>query len=598
MMTLAPKQLQLLILILTLFFSNVFAKSLENHASPYLRMHETDPVKWQTWSDEVLEQAQKENKLIYLSIGYFSCHWCHVMQKESYSNQEIGEILNENFIAVKVDRELRPELDRRMIQFVEKVHGQAGWPLNVFITPKGYPVTGFTYLPKDNFERVLLGLSIKWQNQHQKITQAAEKFFLESEDSESKSELLNISDEHFEKVVDAFINQAMLIADQFQGGFGETNKFPSYPQLNALLHVIKHKKSVDDDLISFFKLTLDSMSSKHLMDHVNNGFYRYATDPNWDIPHFEKMLYDNAHLATLYFDAHKLWPDEGYAETGLKTLRFMDKFLSTKSGAYNTSLSAVDENNIEGGAYYWSVNELKQALTKQDYFELQKQWQFLDDQEQIQSEVINGDKILVSRITRQLRDFYKVPMPIDTKRLASWNALALKAWVRASEVNPTIEVKQKTKSLYKAIKKLFIINGEVVRFAGLNQSAETTLEDYAQIAHAFSLYAKIFKDTEAAKLAQQIIDKSFTRYFVKGRWIQDTQTLIPGDKGQFIIQDGVLESPVSLLLEAVLLNTFNEKRKLTRVNKIIKRLTRDVLDVPYYYGSAIMLRKRYENRLR
>ncbi len=585
-------------LLILLTSQSLFASPLKNHPSPYLRMHETDPVKWQTWGPEILEQAKKENKLIYMSIGYFSCHWCHVMQKESFKHPDIGKILNEHFISVKVDRELRPELDRRMIKFVESLRGQAGWPLNVFISPEGYPVSGFTYLPKQDFENILLSLNEEWLKRHEQLAQAAQKYFLQSENSGKKSDILSLPDKHFGKVVDAFLSQAMLIGDELQGGFGSPNKFPSYPQINALLKLIQANPDIDPEVTDFFHLTLQAMASKNLMDHVNFGFYRYVVDPDWQTPHFEKMLYDNAQLASLYFDAHKQWPDKGYADVALRTLDFMNRFMADGKGGYYASLSAVDTKNIEGGAYYYEASELKQALTADDYLTIKQAWEFNDDDTLIQIPSLTGiglslkDSTQATRIMHALRAANKDPMPVDTKSLASWNALALKAWVRASEHTQQKDIQQQTQKMYVYLLQNFIKDGKVIKFAGQENAAETTLEDYAQLAHAIQQYANYSKDPKAEQFAGALVKIAFEQHYKKQRWLGNTKSLIPGDNGDLMIQDAVLESPVTLLLDTVFSMQNPDPQIKALANELMRRLTRDVLEAPYYYGSAIMLRQQ------
>lgn len=591
---------KLCFLILMMINQSSFAATLENHPSPYLRMHQTDPVKWQTWGPDILQQAKDENKLIYMSIGYFSCHWCHVMQKESYSNPDIGKLLNEHFIPVKVDRELRPELDRRMIQFVETLRGQAGWPLNVFITPDGHPITGFTYLPKSNFEQVLINLNTNWAKDHKELAQSAKDFFEQSETSDTQSSLVSLPNKHFSKVVDAFISQAMAIGDDLQGGFGSSTKFPSYPQINSLLKAISNKQNIDPDVISFVQLTLEAMATKHLMDHVNFGFYRYVTDPDWQTPHFEKMLYDNAQLASLYFDAHTLWPDKGYQDIGLRTLEFMNKFLANGQGGFNASLSAVDINNIEGGAYYYEASELKTLLSNGDYNYLKETWEFSDDSSQIQSMPLiglgahNKDTEQNQRVLKALKSHKKPPMPVDTKALASWNALALKAWVKASMQTQRDDIRQQTQKIYHYLIKNFIKEGRIIKFAEQENAAETTLEDYAQLAHAIQLYALYSNDKQATQFAKTLVGIAFKNYYQELRWLRNTNSLIPGDKGTFIVQDAVLESPVSTLLETVFLMEQPDPMIKSLTQALLMRLTKDVLDIPYYYSSGILLRSSYQ----
>jgi hypothetical protein len=576
--------------------------SLKNHPSPYLNLHAHDPVDWQVWGQDVLQQAKAQNKLVYLSIGYFSCHWCHVMQKESYADADVGAFLNKHYIPVKVDRELRPELDRRMIRFVEALTGQAGWPLNVFITPEGYPVTGFTYLPRDNFLSVLTRLDEQWEQNHAHIKDQARSYFEASESSEARSTLVSLPHKSYPRVVDAFVSQAMLIADELQGGFGQSNKFPSYPQLNALLRIVATTPDIDPDVVSFVQLTLDMMASRHLMDHVNSGFFRYVTDPDWETPHFEKMLYDNAQLASLYFDAAALWPDKGYAQTGLRTVQFIHEFLADESGGFNASLSAVDVNNTEGGAYYWSMDELSRVLTQKEIEYLQEIWGLHGGGTQsIQIGPLTGPASPVSsphlntQILKKLQDVEKPVMPVDNKRLASWNALLLKALIKAESYsqNPELARKQ-SDSLYQYITRNFIQGNKVIRFAGQSQSAETTLADYAHLAHALQSYAEARDSKTARQQARSLVEQSFDLYYRDGRWIQHTDSLIPGDTGDWILQDGVLESPVTLLLETVFMMPSPDTRIKGMADKLLTRLTQDVLDLPFHYASSIVLRKRYK----
>jgi len=601
---LIPFIVALMLLPLTANASN----SLKDNPSPYLAMHGNDPVQWLSWGPDVLERAQREGKLVYLSIGYFSCRWCHVMQRETYSDEAVGAFLNKYFIPVKVDRELRPELDRRMIRFVEAVHGQAGWPLNVFITPDGYPVTGFTYLPRDNFYQVLQKLQKEWLGRSDEISKVAKQYFEQAESSESRSSLVNVSPQNRDKLTDFFIAQAMSTADELQGGFGETTKFPSYPQLNALMKLAAHDKSIDPDVVQFIQLTLDNMASKHLMDHINDGFFRYSTDPDWQTPHYEKMLYDNAQLASLYLDADTIWPGRGYAQTGLRTLDFMRRFLLDKDGGYNGSLSAVDENNQEGGGYLWTKQQLQQALDDKEYAHLVKIWH-LDDIQQASFPVgpltgIGSDTTepaLNRRILQKLRKVKKRRMPVDSKRLASWNALVLSALVKAQAFDPGEQRKRQMDELYQYIVQNFIQRSEqgelqVIRFSGQVQSAETTLEDYANLAAAIQSYAQLNHNSSAQQLAQQLVRQALAKYFRNGRWFQNNASLIPGDQGDYIIQDGVLQSPSSVLLQTLNAMPQVDDKLRQQAQQLFLRLTKDVLDTPYYYASGILLAHQFNQQ--
>ncbi|TNF87808.1 MAG: thioredoxin domain-containing protein, partial [Gammaproteobacteria bacterium] len=273
----------LLILIFTATTTVRAANSLDGHPSPYLALHAGDPVDWTLWQEEVFTRAQADQRLVFVSIGYFSCHWCHVMQQESYQDAEIARLLNKSYVAVKVDRELDPDLDQRLMSFVEKIRGSAGWPLNVFLTPDGYPLTGFTYLPPADFRSVLQKLDNEWRDRRQQISAAAKEFFL--------TQMQNLENQAFvapdipsQNLMDAFVSQSMLAADEMLGGFGNTSKFPNVPQLDTLLEIIGRYPDLDPDVADFVRLTLRMMAANNLHDHVNFGFFRYTTDPDWQTP--------------------------------------------------------------------------------------------------------------------------------------------------------------------------------------------------------------------------------------------------------------------------------------------------------------------------
>ncbi len=570
------------------------AGALANHPSPYLKLHADDPVDWRAWGPEVLEQARTQDRLILLSIGYFACHWCHVMQRESYKDEAVARFLNAHFIAVKVDRELRPELDRRMIQFVENLNGHAGWPLNVFLTPDGYPMTGFTYLPRDQFLSVLEKLETQWKARRDELSAAARAYFEQTEQVESRSQLMSLPDENFSKLVDSFISQAMLIGDEMQGGFGEVAKFPSYPQIAALLEVIRLRPDTDDDLVRFVRLTLDAMKNGHLMDQVNDGFFRYVTDPDWRTPHFEKMLYDNALLARLYFDAHAQWPDAGYAAIGLRTVRFMLDALSSADGGFYASLSAVDQRDVEGGAYYWNQQQLADVLDAKQFAYL-KERSALSAEQAILIPVLDGhedDASTQAEIRKRLRSADRPRMPLDDKRLASWNALVLDALLMAERHSSETELKQHSDSLYRFLRENFMNNGELSRLAGQGEQAETTLEDHAFVARALQHYANQRDSNEASELALALVERAFDLYYVEGRWRQTATSLIPGDRGEAVIQDGVLPSPLTLLLEAIELMPSANPGLRALGEHLSDRLTRDMIDLPFHYASFILHKYR------
>jgi len=576
----------------------VAANSLEHHPSPYLAMHADDPVNWQVWDESALKQAQDQNKLIYISVGYFSCHWCHVMQRESYSDSGIAELLNQDFVPVKVDRELRPELDRRLIHFVEETRGTAGWPLNVFLTPDGYPVLGFTYLPRAEFSNVLIQLQQQWRTRGDEISLAAKGFYLELQDRDTGIEDSAMQNWPLDTLVRDFVGQAMSVADELQGGFGEVNKFPQFPQLFSLMNLIDAKQEDYDQVEKFVHLTLRAMAEANLIDHVNGGFFRYTTDPDWQTPHYEKMLYDNAQMVLLYLRAEKLWPNQGYRQIAEDTLQFLQSQMRHSQGGYVASLSAVDVNNQEGGGYLWSRQQLAQILSDDDFEYLADIWQ-LDQINSSVSEFLarpltspgsGGEPKRNSKIRQQLQAVDKPMMPIDDKRLASWNALMLQALVAAASLDE--QYHDPASRLYEVMRNNFIEGDHLVRFAGNATLAETTFEDYAYVSLAFYRYGQAFQDKQAIRLAEMLATLSYRQFFAQDRWQLTNRSLLPGEPGLWVIQDRVTASALSAWLEVVIQSPGIDPAIRQKASEILIRVSQAMVDTPYYYGTFILLRQQ------
>jgi hypothetical protein len=583
--------------------SLVAANSLAHHPSPYLSMHANDPVDWQVWDEAVLEQAQNQNKLIYISVGYFSCHWCHVMQRQSYSDSGIAELLNQGYVPVKVDRELRPELDRRLLKFVSETRGAAGWPLNVFLTPDGYPVLGFTYLPKADFNAVLVELQQKWQARGEEIAFAAKAFFIELQDRDTGIKDSAMKNWPADTLAQAFIAQTMSVADELQGGFGETSKFPQLPQLLSLMNLIDPGLDSpglenNDQTEKFIHLSLRAMAEANLIDHINGGFFRYTIDPDWQTPHYEKMLYDNAQMVLLYLRAESLWPDRGYRQIAEDTLQFIQSDMLHSRGGYVSSLSAVDVNDAEGGGYQWTRQQLANTLSGEDFNYLEDIWQ-LDQVGSSETDFLarpligpgaTGEAMRNSKIRQQLQAVEKPAMPVDDKRLASWNALMLQALVAAASFDE--HYLEAASRQYDFMAETFLENGNLVRFAGNGRLAETTFEDYAFVSLAFLQYGQAFKDPQAIHQADNLATLAYRHYFKNDRWHLNNRSLIPGDPGLWVIQDTVLPSALTAWLSVVMRSPEIDPKIRQKGNEILHRVSQSMVDTPYYYGSFILLRQQ------
>lgn len=330
---------------------------LANEKSPYLKQHEHNPVNWYPWGEEALNKAKEENKPLFISIGYSSCHWCHRMNEESFSDKEVAKILNESYIPIKVDREERPDIDLVYMSFSEAMIGQGGWPLNVFATPQGRPFYVENYIPKTsgNDKLGIIELTNKfnelWLQDEEKVLD--ESFFILNEVKKiyEKQGTGDIADDiHLE-------SNAMLsrIFDKDNGGFGSKPKFP-LPQ-NVLFLLTYGEKYNDMKAIELAETTLESMYKGGIFDHIGYGFFRYSVDEKWLVPHFEKMLYDNALLSIAYTKAYELTGKSLYKDVANKIYEFLIRDLSSHNGGFFTSLDA-DSEGEEGKYYLFSYDEI------------------------------------------------------------------------------------------------------------------------------------------------------------------------------------------------------------------------------------------------
>ncbi len=539
---------------------------LKDHPSPYLAMHGEDPVHWQGWDKQVFERARKQNKLVFVSIGYFACHWCHVMQRESYQNPAIAKILNRDFIPVKVDRELQPALDARLIEFVERTRGYAGWPLNVFITPQGYPLLGIVYLPPKDFSELLVSMQQTWVGDMAGMQAMAESAAAMWEKSEP-----SLGPKLDARQVDSYrtdyIAQALQSADQMQGGFGEQSKFPLVPQLTLLLELYQHNR--DKSLGEFLELTLERMSSLGMYDHLRGGFYRYVVDPGWLIPHFEKMLYDNAQLASLYLHASAVFNKNEYKQIAFQTLDFMLRELADSSGGMISSLSAIDNNNVEGGYYLWSDQELKAILTPPELQMLKMHWgmqhvpsldaghhaHIASTLAELATETGKSSaqigKLIENAKTKLLKKQRERVLPRDDKLLASWNGLALQALTLAGGHNQ--DYLDKAESLRDFIVgKLWDGQSLHRALADGRYLGDATLEDYAYVSAGLLAWAKHTARQADITLVNKLIQQAWKRFYNAQGWSLSEDMIAGISSREATVADGPMPSASATLIRVTL----------------------------------------------
>ncbi|MCH7505594.1 thioredoxin domain-containing protein, partial [PVC group bacterium] len=350
-----------------------YTNRLINEKSPYLLQHAHNPVDWYPWGDEAFEKAKKENKPVFISVGYSTCHWCHVMEEESFSNPEIAKIMNDNFVSIKVDREERPDVDNYYMSAVQAMTGSGGWPMSVFLTPEGKPFYGGTYFPPDDrwgrpgFATILNTMADKWKNDRENLLESAQDMSsrLQALVSRSTSSKTKISEEILEKGFRSFVTQF----DSRYGGFG----VPKFPRSHTLSFLLRYWQRVKDaKALEMVEKTLQAMARGGIYDHIGGGFHRYSTDAKWRVPHFEKMLYDQAIIAKAYLEAYQVTGNESYADMARDIFDYVLRDMTDVQGGFYSAEDAdssvvLDDNKVaakkrEGAFYVWSKDEIKKYL--------------------------------------------------------------------------------------------------------------------------------------------------------------------------------------------------------------------------------------------
>jgi uncharacterized protein len=512
-----------------------YTNDLVHETSPYLLQHAHNPVNWNAWNDKTLAKAKSEKKLILISVGYAACHWCHVMEHESFEDSLVAQVMNKNFINIKVDREERPDVDQIYMNAVQLMTGSGGWPLNVIALPDGRPVWGGTYFKKEQWVDILNQISKLYAENPNKLYDYADKLSQGIKSLDVVS--VNTDEPVFET---SFIGNALKNweknFDYNYGGIKVTEKFMMPSNYHFLLR--QAYQNNDKKLQAFVNLTLTKMAYGGVYDHVAGGFSRYSVDEKWHVPHFEKMLYDNAQLVSLYADAYLITKNELYKKVVEETLEYVKNDMTGSNGIFYSSLDA-DSNNAKGkleeGAFYvWKKDELKTLL--KDDFDLFSEYYNVNDYGLWQHDnyvLIRKDDyasitkkyaLTENQLSEKKQQWKKTllavrnkrPKPrLDDKTLTSWNALMLKGYVDAYRVLGN-------KSYLEAAEKnaKFILSTQLRKDGGLNhnyKNGKSTingyLEDYAATIDAFiTLYESTLNETYL-KTARDLANYSFDHFF-------------------------------------------------------------------------------------
>ncbi len=527
---------------------------LARHPSPYLALHGSDPVAWQEWNADTLARARREHKLLFVSVGYFACHWCHVMQRESYKNPQIAALLNRDFIPVKVDRELNSGLDDALQTFSARLNGIAGWPLNAFVTPEGFPAFVLLYAPPDEFQKLLPRLAARWADEPDMIRRLARQAAPPPAQPPTRAPL---SAERTTRAWSRFMAGVWQEADTLHGGFGQVAKFPMAPQLHALLE--RQARQPDPKLAGFLRLTFDQMAARGLRDHIGGGFFRYTVDPGWDTPHFEKMLYDNAQLALLYPRAATVLQQPQYREIARGTLDFMQNALLDAGGGYYSSTSAVDDQGREGATYLWEPDQLKQDLPPAIYAAVRRVWQ-LDAARSFEAGYLPAEYLTPTADERRLladaaRILYPLrrarSLPRDDKLNTGLNGLALSALSQAIRLDPAY--RQPADRLQRFLLARLVRNGRLVKAMAHGQIVpQAELEDYAYVVQGLLDHAEATGNRQSRERARQLARIAWQLFWSETGWKQEAHPLLATIQSEPALADGALYSPSGVLVLASL----------------------------------------------
>jgi len=509
---------------------------LANETSPYLLQHAHNPVDWFPWGTEALERARAEDRPIFLSIGYAACHWCHVMERESFENPEIAALMNEHFVSIKVDREERPDLDDVYMAAVQAMTGSGGWPMSVFLTPELKPFFGGTYFPPTDrdgmagFPRVLSAVADAFRTRRDEVEQQAGMLA----DHLRTQLAVPAGDRDPERrQLEAAVARVAATFDPERGGFGAAPKFPAPMLLELLLRAWRHDRR--DATLRMVTRTLDAMADGGINDQVGGGFARYSTDAIWLVPHFEKMLYDNALLAHAYLEGFRATGERRYARVARATLDFMLAELRTDDGGFASALDA-DSEGVEGRYYAWDRHEFDETLREAGLTDADAQrlasgldvteagnWEGNNVLRRVRDADLPDELLDRGRAALLARRAGRVRPARDDKQLAAWNGLALRAFAHAALVLDDARYREATAGLVGFIERHLLRDGDGLWRTVRDGVAHTPAfaEDYACVADGLVAAHAALGTVEPLLLARRLADR-LRREF----WDDDAGTLV------------------------------------------------------------------------
>ncbi|MGE6221361.1 thioredoxin domain-containing protein [Nubsella zeaxanthinifaciens] len=503
------------------------ANNLINASSPYLLQHAYNPVEWHEWNESSLQKAKAENKLIIVSVGYSACHWCHVMEHESFESHEVAEVMNKYFVCIKVDREERPDIDQIYMMAVQLMNGNGGWPLNAICLPDQRPVYGGTYFRKADWINILLNLANLWEKEPEKALRYADRLtegLQQAELIEVADDELTFNQQHLEEIVQRWKRQF----DAIEGSY---NRAPKFPLPNNWTFLLRYGHlSNDQSVMMQVMTTLEAMATGGIYDQIGGGFARYSVDNRWHVPHFEKMLYDNAQLVSLYAEAYQCLKLEPYAEVVRETINWIDREMTSPEGLFYAALDA-DSEGVEGKFYVWTAAEFDSVVGEHHnllraYFDVTEEGNWEEEKVNVLRRLHNDealmaehglakatfDDIIETAKNKLLAARGKRIRPgLDDKCLTAWNAQMIKGLADAAQALADESYYEKAKTAAN-----FILNHLMDDDGGLYRnykngkaSIHGFLDDYAFMIEALlALYEVDFNEAwlnEAKELTDYVL---------------------------------------------------------------------------------------------
>ena len=575
---------------------------LANSTSPYLLQHANNPVEWFPWCSEALQKAKNENKLILVSIGYSACHWCHVMEHESFEDEQVALVMNDNFVCIKVDREERPDIDQIYMSAVQLMTGRGGWPLNCICLPDQRPIYGGTYFPKKDWINLLLNLIDFFNHKPEEAEQYAVKLTQGIKQYESVN-FIEEQPKYTKADLDTIVKPWQKQFDLKDGG---VNRAPKFPMPNNWQFLMRYSFLIKDESVAnAVELTLKKMAYGGIYDHIGGGFSRYAVDTRWHVPHFEKMLYDNGQLISLYAEAYVWKPQELHKQVVEETITFVRRELTSADFGFYSALDA-DSEGVEGKFYTFLGSEIEDILGVDAdlfklYFNVTNDGNWEEEATNVFFRHVDDDKLaamigldveeLKSKISTLKQKVFNARAPrvrpgLDYKIIASWNGLMLKGLCDAAKVfdEPQyLELALKNAVFIKS--NLIDENGNLTR---IYKSADKIafLDDYANVIDAFIALYELAFDIQWLQLGKQLTDKAIAQYYdgQEGMFFYravDNEQLIAR---KCEIMDGVIPASNSVMARNLKkLSLFFENESYVEISA---QLLRNMMPYMAKYGSV------------